>query len=134
MNEVAVAWIAGGAAVVSAALSSVVTLIVARRPGLAAVVTARATEIAASAAVQQAINDGFAKLNAGWETRVTALEGAVRDLIQHVESLEEIFRKNGWPIPARPVSAAEFRPFKVLEGDKVTTFPVGREGNIHGGG
>lgn len=87
-----------------AALSSVVTLIISRKP----------VQVTAEAAWQTAMNDGFKKLSEQYEARnqelgdqVTRLEGTVNNLVQHVESLETILRANGLPIPLRPVPVAE---------------------------
>lgn len=88
-------------AVISAVVTAVVTVIVTKRP---AQVTADAAAITASAAFQEALNDGFSKLDAAWERRVTALENEIRGLSRHVENLENILRDNGLPIPARAAS------------------------------
>jgi len=85
------------------ALSSLVTFLVSKRP-------AQAAEVTAEAAWQTAMNAGFEALTQQYETanraligKVEHLEGTVRDLAQHVESLESILRANGLPIPTRPV-------------------------------
>lgn len=84
-----------------AGVSALVAWAIARR-------TAKATDRTADAAFQQAMNDGFAKLTARYEAlntdlveRVEQLTGEVRDLTQHIESLEKILRDEGLPVPQR---------------------------------
>lgn len=90
---------AAGAAVVSALASSAVTLLVTRKPA----------EVTANAAIQTAINDGFAKLSARYEARdqalvaeITALRGDVEALTTHLDGVEGALRERGLPIPPRP--------------------------------
>lgn len=71
---------------------------------------ARSADKTAEAAVQQAINTGFEKLTAGFTTQMdeakgemSDLRGWIRDLIQHIESLENLLRLHGIPIPARSI-------------------------------
>lgn len=94
--------IAGLAALVAAVASSVTTLIVSRKPAIAAATTADAAWVTAMAA-------GFKELTAAQERRekalmaqVSRLENAVNGLSQHVYTLEDILRDSGLPIPERP--------------------------------
>lgn len=119
MSDEPTTLIAAGAAVVVGALSSLVTFLASRRPG-------KAAEVTAEAALQTALAAGFEKLtvqydraNSSLVAKVTALEGAVNGLSQHIYSLEEILRENGHTIPERPVHAQWPPPeFKLLEGGK----------------
>lgn len=125
MGALALAIIGGGSAAFSAVISAAVTVIVTRRPAQvtaeAAQLTAQAAGVSAEAAWQTAMNEGFAKLSAQYEDRnkelgeqVTRLEGTVNNLVQHVESLETILRANGLPIPLRPVPLSEIVPPKIV--------------------
>lgn len=89
--------------------------------------TGKAAEMGAEAQVQLAINDGFKTLTATFqaeltETRgeltearaeITDLRGWIRNLLQHVESLEELLRAAGVEIPARRVGP---HPLTVIRG------------------
>jgi type II secretory pathway pseudopilin PulG len=109
--ELHVAVIAGMAALLGAALSGMVALVVAQMNAKNAKQTAEAT-------VQNAITTGFTALatqykvanddlvskNEALQAEVTTLTGWVRDLVQHVQSLETIIRKAKIPgvkIPVR---------------------------------
>lgn len=114
-TTVLVAVVGGGSAIVAAGVTGLVAWAVASRQ-------VKPQEITASAAVQDAINEGFAKLAAQYEAmntelkasnealtaqvkeqseQVEQLTGEVRDLTQHVESLENALRREGLPVPAR---------------------------------
>lgn len=97
-------------------------------------VNARSTRVTAEAEVQRALNDGFEKLVSGLRGQLDVtshelettrgelhdarmemidLRGWVRDLIQHVESLEIMLRKAGIDVPpprTRP------HPLTLIEG------------------
>lgn len=120
-TSVLIAVVSAGSAVAGAMIAGGVSVWVARRQG-------KAQDKTADASIQEQINAGFAALTRQYEARNTdllqqnqelagkldeanrkldeALEradqlaGEVRDLTQHVESLEEALRK-GRPIPAR---------------------------------
>lgn len=86
------------ASVAAAAIASLATILVKRRPAA----------LTAEAAWQLSNNDGFAKLNAALMKRmeeqdevINALRGEIENLTQHVYSLENILRENGQPIPVR---------------------------------
>lgn len=85
-------------------------------------ITAKSTRVAAEAEVQKAINDGFQKLTEGLRgqlkdtqgdlagarrelkegrAEMADLRGWVRELLQHIESLEIILRAHGVDIPKR---------------------------------
>lgn len=113
------ALIAVVGAVVAAALGALAQAVAAR-------LTAKPASKTADAAVQTAINDGFAKLMAERErldevlrSEMEDLRGEVRNLTQHVISLESLLRDNGLEavIPPRPVKG-EIQPLIVLEGGK----------------
>lgn len=98
-------------AVISAALATVTTVIVQRKPAA----------VTAEAQAQTAVNDGFAKLSTKLMERmgeqdelILQLRGEIENLSQHVYSLENALRKEGLPIPIR------VRPqvFAVVEGGK----------------
>jgi hypothetical protein len=114
--------IAGAVTLIAAALSSLTTWLVSRRPSKAAEVQAGAAEVVAEAAWQTAMNDGFAKLatqaaarNEELVAEVGQLRGDIANLAQHVEGLENILRANGLPIPKRPVPV-NMDGFTVLRG------------------
>lgn len=128
-TTVLVAAVGGGAALGAAGLTALGAWVIARRQGNAQDKTANAAAIAAEAAVQQTINQGFATLTAQYEARNTDLlqqnaslegkldealgkldealaradqvTGEMRDLTQHVESLESTLRRMGYDIPQR---------------------------------
>lgn len=88
-------------ALLVAVVSGLVTWIVAR-------VNVRPADKTADASFQQAMNEGFATITARYEAmnaelmeRVDQLSGEVRDLTQHIESLERILRDEGLPVPER---------------------------------
>lgn len=71
---------------------------------------ARAADKSAEASVQQAINNGFTALTEGFTAQldeakqeITDLRGWIRELIQHIESLETLMRDHApeIPLPAR---------------------------------
>lgn len=117
-------------AVVVAIVGALATTWAARR-------TAKPAAVSAEAAIQQQINDGFRSLMAArdaadavrqaeWTRTVTelnrtieALQGEVRNLTQHVESLETVMRKRGLAhvIPPRP-KPRKVQPLVILEGGK----------------
>lgn len=90
--------------------------------------SSKAGERSADAQVQMAINDGFKTLTATFQaeldetrqelmsarTQITDLRGWIRDLIQHVESLEGLLRAAGVEVPAR--SRIYPHPLTVIEG------------------
>jgi len=123
MDTLGAALIAGVAALVAAVLSSFATVVASR-------LTAKPAYITAEAAVQGMINDGFAHLMAArdaadaqrakeWQETVNHLMGEIRNLTQHVESLETIMRKRGLGhiVPPRP-KRGKPQQFTVMEGGK----------------
>ena len=108
------------AAIVTAGVTAWATVTVARRQTKVAVK-------AADAEVQKSINDGFEKLTvqlhaeiermqralASAEAEMEDLRGWIRELIQHIESLERILQSNGLDVPSRQSSA------RILPGGKV---------------
>ena len=115
MDNLGAIVITTAGAVAVALISGLAAWFVARR-------TAKPVAVQAEAAVQTAINDGFAKLAGQYEAmnkslqakadaqaqvideysaKIDQLTGEVRDLTQHVESLESALRREGLPVPAR---------------------------------
>lgn len=75
---------------------------------LAARLAARAANKTADANVQNSINDGFRAMTVGFKEELAAakseiveLRGWIRDLIQHIESLEALLRPTGLDVPQR---------------------------------
>lgn len=127
-TTVLVAVVGGGSALGGAVIAGAVALWVGRRTANAQDKTADAAVIAAEVAARAQIAEGFRALTAQYETRnkdlleqnqelngkldealekldealnrADQLAGEVRDLTQHVESLESALRE-GRPIPAR---------------------------------
>lgn len=115
--------IAAGLAACASIASAVATYFAARPKGKAATRTAQAAETTAESRVQEAINSGFEKLTAryeerdeAWQLEVSQLRGEIRDLSQHVESLEKILRENGIPIPQRKHKHAQANGLIVVGG------------------
>lgn len=121
-TTVLVALVGGGSAVAGAVVAGAASLWIARRQSKSQDKTAQAAAVAAEAAVQSTINDGFAKLTAQYEQRnqdlleqnahlegkldealgkLDQVTGEMRDLTQHVESLEATLRRLGHDIPKR---------------------------------
>lgn len=121
-TTVLVAVVGVGGVVAGAVVSGLVSAWIAHRQGKAQDQTANAAAVAAEAAVQDTINAGFAALTAQYERRNTDLlqqnaalegkldealhkldqqQGEIRDLTQHVESLEATLRRLGYDIPQR---------------------------------
>lgn len=127
------AWISGGIALVTGAISSFVTYAVTRRP---VAQTAAAAELTAEAAWETAMNTRFtqlmeqsAKLEAErqksqeeHEGRLAAyilqLESAVTGMSQHLVDLEEALRQSGLTVPVRPAHAWPPAGFHVIQGGK----------------
>jgi len=101
---------------VAAWLPQIVTLAGVAVTGLATVYgahlvskrNAKSADRVADAAVQTAINAGFETLMGGFTTQldsakseIVELRGWIRELIQHMESLEEILRGQEIPVPPR---------------------------------
>lgn len=70
---------------------------------------ARSADRTADAAVQQAINDGFSSLTEGFthqlneaRAEITDLRGWIRELIQHIDSLEGMLREHAPAVPIPP--------------------------------
>lgn len=128
-TTVLVAVVGGGCAVGAAGLTALGAWIIALRQGKPQDKTAEAALIAAKAAVSAEITEGFRVLTAQYEARNTDLlqqneelngkldealgkldealaradqvTGEMRDLTQHVESLESALRRLGYDIPKR---------------------------------
>lgn len=97
---------------------------------LVARMTVKPAHVTASAAVQDMINDGFRELMAArdaadakrdkeWQDTAENLMGEIRNLTQHVESLETILRKRGLGhiVPPRP-KRGKPQQFTVMNGGK----------------
>ena len=73
--------------------------------GVSAWIVARITVkpqlVASDAQVQAAINEGFKALTAQYEARNADLVAELRELTQHIESLEAALRRAGLDIPVR---------------------------------
>lgn len=101
-GEAIVVAIVGG---VAAAVSAMFSAAVARR---AVNKTADATMVKAEADVQDMINAGFRDFMAAHKQsqkdaneKIEVLTGEVRELTQHLISLESLLRANGIPVPER---------------------------------
>lgn len=84
----------------AAGVSSLVTAFVMRRP----------RRVAAEAQQQATINEGFTALlkaamesNREMQLEMVQLRGELRNLDQHILSLEEELRRHGIPLPKRPL-------------------------------
>lgn len=128
-TTVLVALVGGGSAVAGALVAGAVSVYIAKRQGKSQDATAQAAAVAAEAAVQDTIYAGFAALTAQYErrnadllqqnealeakldealekldealSRADQVTGEMRDLTQHVESLESALRRLGHDIPQR---------------------------------
>lgn len=98
------AAIGGGVGLVTAA-ATVIGAYLAFKPNMR---TAGAAELTASAVFQQALNEGFAKIEAAYErqveglsVQVSSLERLVRDMDAHIQDLEVAIAARGLPVPPR---------------------------------
>jgi hypothetical protein len=116
-------WGGWAATVVVGGFGALSTYLASRR-------AAQPATMAAEADLQQSINDGFSRLmlerkkidderDLIWRGLIEDLRGDVRNLTQHVESLERLLRENGLGhvIPPRPVKG-EPQALIMLEGGK----------------
>lgn len=95
--------------IVTGAFTVVVAVLGVFGAWLAAKQGAKSALKTADAAAQDTINAGFKTLmdaseeaRASLEAQVAELTGHVRQLVQHVDSLEIILRDQGLPVPVRP--------------------------------
>lgn len=113
MDATQIAWLGVMGTIAVAAISSITTLVVSRRP---ASITADAARKTAEAAVQAAINGGFAELtrardeeNRKLEAKLDVALTVLRSLCSHLGEIETFVRSNGiTDLPPRPPEITEF--------------------------